>query len=559
MNTLECKRCEHKQCKVYLGKTRYIPAKCPHSTFHVICENCNEVFTIKRNRSGNTRILMCCSPHCINSISKGRREQTTLKRYGVKNAAQSDTIKAKIKQVNLDRYGTESPGNTKEARDKARKTWMEKYGVDNPNKCKEIREKSQDTCLKRYGVRCTLEKGSIVRDKINRTNLLRYGTLDPGNRPEAQAKRRQTNKLRYGHEYYSQTDQYKQQVKDTCLRKYGKEYYTQTEDILKKIKATSMAKYGVPSPSMSPEVKKRISETVKSKYGKNWFVETDKFKESFHGRISKRNLLVEDTLQSYNVKNMMEYQVGELYYDFYLCDLNILLEVDPTVSHTTERKARPCNVSMYNQINRTTNAHNYGYNCIHVFDWDDIDYVCKYFSHTCNSYKYIGVSNTLQCNNSIDFFTIDDMHTYDCVFNVYTDETCIADITVKYLSDKRANIQNILSRYSLTPSVLEDILRYVMNTLTDVNTFEMCVDYSKMYVRGFTNLRFKKVLSEPNKYWSRGTDVRTDSHVQKFGYSDMIKLKEPTILDTEEKTLSTIGWFPVYDCGNAKYVFTREG
>lgn len=104
-----------------------------------------------------------------------KREKTNLKKYGVKNPAQSKEFQEKAKQTNLKRYGAENPFQSSEIKTKIELTNLERYGVTNPFQSKEIKEKQKRTCLLRYDVENPLQSEKI-KEKIRKTNLEKYGT-----------------------------------------------------------------------------------------------------------------------------------------------------------------------------------------------------------------------------------------------------------------------------------------------------------------------------------------------------------------------------------------------
>lgn len=56
-------------------------------------------------------------------------------------------------------------------------------------------------------------------------------------------------------------------MKATCTFRYGKEWFTQTDEYKNKSKETNLKKYGVDHPLKAQEIRDKINETVKSKYG----------------------------------------------------------------------------------------------------------------------------------------------------------------------------------------------------------------------------------------------------------------------------------------------------
>ncbi|MCH5166889.1 MAG: hypothetical protein J1F35_03265 [Erysipelotrichales bacterium] len=90
-----------------------------------------------------------CSWECKkkNTNMAERHKQGCLKKYGVENISQVESIKEQKKQTFLRHYGTENNFG----RPEVTKTILDKYGVDNIQKLSEIKEKVKQTCLKKYG------------------------------------------------------------------------------------------------------------------------------------------------------------------------------------------------------------------------------------------------------------------------------------------------------------------------------------------------------------------------------------------------------------------------
>ena len=89
------------------------------------------------------KLITCTSNSCINK----KREYTCMKKYGVKNAAQSQEVQDKIKDTNLERYGCICSLQSEEIQNKAKATWQKNYGenIMNPMQVKEIKNKVLDS------------------------------------------------------------------------------------------------------------------------------------------------------------------------------------------------------------------------------------------------------------------------------------------------------------------------------------------------------------------------------------------------------------------------------
>jgi len=158
-----------------------------HVKVNVKCDICEieriiTYFSYVRN-IGNDNLYTC--PVC----SKIKSKKTSIIRYGVEYAIQSDVIKQKRKENNIDKYGVDEPAklnvniqktkNTKKIKydnenyvnfEKIKETKRIKYGDENYNN----REKCEKTCLEIYGVSNVFQNENIKNKKID-TYIINYG------------------------------------------------------------------------------------------------------------------------------------------------------------------------------------------------------------------------------------------------------------------------------------------------------------------------------------------------------------------------------------------------
>jgi hypothetical protein len=81
-----------------------------------------------------------------------KREETSIKVYGVSNVFKSKEIQTKIKQTNLKNLGVEFPTQSKKVLDKRESRFEEKHGVKNPMQVQEIQKKQQNKIFEKFGV-----------------------------------------------------------------------------------------------------------------------------------------------------------------------------------------------------------------------------------------------------------------------------------------------------------------------------------------------------------------------------------------------------------------------
>ena len=87
-------------------------------------------------------ILVSCRS---NSCTNKKREDTCMKKYGVKNVVQLQEVKNKMQDTNLGRYGSKSPLGSKEIQDKIKQTMLNNYGVEHALQNRELLNKALDS------------------------------------------------------------------------------------------------------------------------------------------------------------------------------------------------------------------------------------------------------------------------------------------------------------------------------------------------------------------------------------------------------------------------------
>ena len=199
------------------------------------------------------------SKELVKKITNKKRIQTSLAKYGVESPNQLKEVKEKKKKVYQEKYGVDSPvqldkakinrkivceENKDEIKEKRQQTCLKRYGVKEAIGSKQIRDKIKQTNLQKYGIENPLQS-SVVQDKCRNTCLERYGVLSPAQSIEIQEKMKKTSLERYGVEYYTQTEEYKQRVKSKQEEKisklreyfrltYGVDWITQSKDFIDK-------------------------------------------------------------------------------------------------------------------------------------------------------------------------------------------------------------------------------------------------------------------------------------------------------------------------------------
>ena len=154
--------------------------------------------------------------------------------------------------------------------DKIEKTNVKRYGVKCTFQTEEIKNKVKETCFERYGVYHPMQNGEISKKTVEK---LKNKTTEE--KKEIIKKIKQTKKEKYGDENFVNPEKAVQ----TNIQRYGTKNPSQNGFIKEKIEKTCLETYGCKSPLSSDLVKNKIKQTCLKKYGVEYITQTDFQKE----------------------------------------------------------------------------------------------------------------------------------------------------------------------------------------------------------------------------------------------------------------------------------------
>ena len=119
-----------------------------HVKITAVCDNCGK----EKQTSYKDYIKMTKYDdkyYCVKCRDL-KTSKSNMKKHGVKNVMQLQSVKESMYETNLKLYGNICSANSPEVKEKAKKTIIEKYG-DLKTFYKHITEIKIQTCLKKYG------------------------------------------------------------------------------------------------------------------------------------------------------------------------------------------------------------------------------------------------------------------------------------------------------------------------------------------------------------------------------------------------------------------------
>ena len=204
-------------------------------------------------------------------------------------------------------------------------TYKDGYRIYCSTRCIQLdpdtKDKIQKTNLHRYGVNNAMSS-DIIQNKIKSNNLKKYGVESTNMLTDVKNKIKQTNLDRYGVENILQLNENKEKIKKTNLERYGVEWVTQRKDIKQKIKCTNIKRFGTKTPIENDDIKNKILQTTFEKYGNICYLASDEFKKK--NKIQKEIKLL-DTINNYLIKdnlifNKYDKKINTITYNCNICN-----------------------------------------------------------------------------------------------------------------------------------------------------------------------------------------------------------------------------------------------
>ena len=153
------------------------------------CEVCSKEVSLLVETVLNYNGKLLCPHH--------HQEEILMKKYGVKNISQIESVKEKKKETTIKHFGVDNPAKSKEISEKIKQTNLERYGhVCNLDSEMGIKQK-KETWLKKYGVECAMQS-EVVKNNLKKVFEEKYGVNNPFQLKEVREKAQEARFKKYG-------------------------------------------------------------------------------------------------------------------------------------------------------------------------------------------------------------------------------------------------------------------------------------------------------------------------------------------------------------------------
>lgn len=471
-----------------------------------------------------------------------------LKFYNIQKT--KEQISESAKHTNIEKYGEDY---AKKRCVVSMETKTKKYGDPTYNN----NNKSKQTCLARYGVD-NPNKLESVRNKIKNTNLNKYGVSVSCNQKNMIEHNKQVKIERYG-----SVNNHKKAV-ETNLQKYGVKAPLQNAEIFNKKTATCINKYGAPNTFASDEIKDKIQQTCLERYGVPYYCMTEKCRNSSVNNNSSCNLEFEKLLKKNNISFTREFSLEKYNYDFKVD--TYLIEINPSSTHNSlwgwKGHGKPLEKDYH--YKKSLIAKKYGFRCIHIFDWDDLQKIIDMIKPKSNViYAKKCVVKKISERDANDFLIINHLQG-KCLGNIlnyglfYNDQLIEVMTFGKPRYNKKYDYE-LLRLCSKSGYIVvggtEKLYASFKKDNADMSVISYC-DSAKFSGEIYKKLGFKlQTPGSPGLHWIHPYTKKhiTDNLLRQRGFDQLFNTTFGKGTSNTQLMIEH-GFVPVYDCGQQTWI-----
>jgi hypothetical protein len=502
-------------------------------------------------------------PMQLESVREKHRE-SMMKMHGVESPLQSEEIKSRAYTTNIEKFGTYSALGNATIQQKIRETVLRKYGVEYFTETQEFKDKSRKTVMEKYGVECTAHIPGVC-DKRRATSLRRYGVPNPMQFKAISIRASEARRKKNGAHW---TPEMSEKAKKTFMEHYGVSNPSYSRKVIEKIANTMRSRYGDSHAVHLKEFFQKMKTTSTLKYGVPYYVVSKEYNESAcHVRISNANRHFSELLNCAGIQNSFEYVVNTKSFDIIVPDQNTLIEIDPTYTHSGISKNHYHSaLTKYYHRDKTLIAEQHGFRCIHVFDWDDPDFIVDMLRDKTILYARKCDLRRID-DKEASAFEADNHIQGSCsgqsiCYGLYHDNQLVSVMTFgkpRYNKWYQYELLRLctMRRYAIVGGA-ERMFKAFVREYNPESVISYC-DIAKFSGDVYLKLGFKHIRNTaPNAVWSKKKEKITNNLLLARGFDQLFGTNYGKGTSNFNLMVEH-GWLPVFDCGQGVYEYKPAG
>ena len=532
---------------------------------YIINNNLNEINRncLTCNKPLKTINKKYCSRKCagINDITKNKRKNTCLDKYGVDNNMKSPIVVQIYKQNYLKKYGVESPFSCENVKQKIKKTNKNKYGTEYVLQSNNIKDKIKSTNINKYKVD-NIAKSQIIKDKIQNTCLTKYGVKSPmqGNNIKNNFKQNYLNN--HGVENPFKDNNVKNKIKITKkIKKYN--FFLELLQI-KKIQMLSTYDEHLNNDTLKfkcLKCNKEFKETYIASL-QHKIICPHCYKKYFSSK-SKEELQIFSFIKNINnnaisgsKKIIPPYQL-----DIYIPDKKLAIEYNGIYWHSDQYKNK------YYHLNKTNLCKDKGIILLHIFENEWLykqEIVKSIINSKLNIYKnkiFARKCEIKELNNKEykEFLELNHIQGYANAFikiGLFYNNELVACIGIGKSRFKNNETELIRFCNKLNTLVIGGLSRLIK--YSKIEELISYVDLRYFNGSGYEKIGFELInKSSPSYVYAKhNSNILSRYQCQKHKLYKLLGNTYNKDL-TEEENMILAGYYKIYDCGMLKYRYKK--
>lgn len=313
------------------------------------------------------------------------------------------------------------------------------------------------------------------------------------------------------------------------------------------------------SPQEVKTINQARSNTCLEKYGLPWYCMTKECRSS-SSNDSQPNRDFEDLLIKNQLSYEKEYTLSGYSYDFKIN--NTLIEINPTPTHnsTWSPFGDHKGIDKKYHYNKTKTANENGFNCINIWDWDDVSKVISLLKKRDRIFARQCIVKEINDKESIDFLNTYHLQNYVksdiCLALIYNNEL----VSIMSFGQPRynKNFQYELLRYCSSKQIVggaEKLFNYFIKKYNPISIVSYC-DRSKFSGKVYNQLGFSSKSISISKHWfnlKTGKHITNNLLLQK-GFDQLFQTNYGKTFSNEELMLAN-DFVEVFDCGQQTFIY----
>lgn len=302
-------------------------------------------------------------------------------------------------------------------------------------------------------------------------------------------------------------------------------------------------------------------QTMLERYGTECLLNDESLITHRKKKMTRPNMKFAKLLDTIGISYQQEFVIKTKSYDFKIG--NILIEINPTPTHNSYHLPYPPYKGLDNEyhIKKSKLASDFGYRCIHIWDWDDIDKIIELLKPRTRIYARNCAVKEVSKQQSDEFCDLHHLQgkARDSIrIGLFYEDNLVSVMTFGKPRYNK-NYEYELIRYCSTMNIVggsEKLFNYFINRYKPKSIISYC-DNSKFKGNVYTKLGFSLDSVSLGRHWyNMKTGVHiTDNLLRQRGFDQLLG-------DTygyfgkgssNEQLMYEHDFFDVYDAGQSKY------